>query len=106
MAEPGLTPKSPVREDGPVLVTVEAPRTAKFRAVPMAGAVCAQALLRQPSESSRTAAIKHLTERLRSAIVLHVLSIPEFHEADRGLAMVGIAVVSVRLKGISESSLR
>src|SRR3990170_1725497 len=33
-AVPGLTPTSPVTRDGPVLVTVEAPRTAKVLAAP------------------------------------------------------------------------
>jgi hypothetical protein len=79
MAEPGLTPTSPTMDVGPVLVTAEAPRTAKFRAVPIAGAVCAQALFRHPS---RTAAIKYQKERLPYAIVLHFPSIPEFHDAD------------------------
>ena len=40
---PGLTPKSPVMTVAPVLVTVEAPRTAKLSAEPSGGAVCAQA---------------------------------------------------------------
>ena len=34
MAEPGLTPRSPVTMVAPVLVTVEAPRTAKLAAEP------------------------------------------------------------------------
>ncbi len=34
MAAPGLTPRSPVSTLGPVLVTVEPPRTAKLWAVP------------------------------------------------------------------------
>jgi hypothetical protein len=42
---PGLTPKSPVIIVGPVLVTVEAPRTAKVCAEPNGGAVCAQAMV-------------------------------------------------------------
>lgn len=40
---PGLTPRSPVMTLGPVLVTVEAPRTAKLCAVPKEGAICARA---------------------------------------------------------------
>jgi hypothetical protein len=44
-AVPGLTPKSPVMIVGPVLVTVEAPRTAKPCAEPSGGADCAQARL-------------------------------------------------------------
>jgi hypothetical protein len=42
IALPGLTPKSPVMAVGPVLVTVEAPRTAKLCAGPSDGADCAQ----------------------------------------------------------------
>ena len=34
IAVPGLTPRSPTRVVGPVFVTVEAPKTAKFAAVP------------------------------------------------------------------------
>src|SRR5712664_1484962 len=44
-AVPGLTPKSPVMIVGPVLVTVEAPRTAKLCAEPSGGADCARARL-------------------------------------------------------------
>jgi hypothetical protein len=42
---PGLTPKSPVMIVGPVLVTVEAPRTAKLCAEPSGGVVCVKARL-------------------------------------------------------------
>jgi hypothetical protein len=42
MAVPGLTPKSPVMIVAPVLVTVEAPRTAKVCAEPNGGADCAR----------------------------------------------------------------
>src|SRR5579864_2494758 len=43
IAEPGLTPTSPVITDRPVHVTVEAPRTAKPTAEPRLGAVAANA---------------------------------------------------------------
>jgi hypothetical protein len=42
-AVPGLTPRSPVITLGPVLVTVEAPSTAKLWAIPSDGAVWAAA---------------------------------------------------------------
>jgi hypothetical protein len=69
IAEPGLTPTSPTTDVAPVLVTVEAPKTAKLTAVPIAGAVCAHALFREHTASSRTAAIKRQQERLPFAIV-------------------------------------
>jgi hypothetical protein len=53
-----------MRDVEPVLVTVELPRTAKLRAVPIGGPVCAHALLNEHNEISRTAAIKHEKERL------------------------------------------
>jgi len=62
---PGLTPTSPVTEVEPVLVTADAPKTAKFCAVPIGGAACAHALLRGPMESNRTAAIKYEYEHER-----------------------------------------
>jgi hypothetical protein len=62
----------------PVLVTAEAPRTAKLRAVPIGGAVCAHALPRQHNDSSRTAAVKSRKERLPQTMVLHSPSIHEF----------------------------
>ena len=45
MEVPGLTPKSPATAVGPVLVTVEAPKTAKVCAEPNGGTDCAQAAL-------------------------------------------------------------
>src|ERR1700730_8301618 len=42
---PGLTPTSPVMTVGPVLVTVEAPKTAKLFAEPRGGADCAHTKL-------------------------------------------------------------
>lgn len=42
-ALPGLTPRSPFTTVGPVLVTVEAPSTAKLCAAPNDGAVAARA---------------------------------------------------------------
>lgn len=43
-ALPGLTPRSARIVLGPVLVTVEAPRTAKLDAAPSGGAVCCSGL--------------------------------------------------------------
>jgi len=54
---PGLSPRSPVITDGPVLVTVEEPSTANFCAVPSEGAVWASAGLNRPivrSEANNT----------------------------------------------------
>jgi hypothetical protein len=58
------TPTSPVTVVAPVLVTADAPRTAKLCAVPMEGAVCAHALFREHAASSRATAIEHEKERL------------------------------------------
>jgi len=44
IAVPGLTPRSPVMTVGPVLVTVDAPNTAKLCAVPNDGAIAANAV--------------------------------------------------------------
>src|SRR5665213_3802277 len=90
----------------PVFVTVEAPRTAKLRAVPIGGAVCAHALLRQHDESSRIAAIQSGKERLPQTMVLHSPSIHEFHEAGRSLAVPWTALISLRPQGVSGSSPR
>jgi len=49
-AEPGLTPRFPIMTVGPVLVTVEAPRTAKPCAVPRGGAVAANNLFNETVE--------------------------------------------------------
>ena len=62
-ALPGLTPRSPLRLVAPVLVTVEEARTANVRAVPSAGAVCANTVFSEVVERSRTAAIKHEERR-------------------------------------------
>ena len=50
---PGLSPRSPVMTDGPVLVTVVEPSTAKFWAVPRDGAVCATAALKRHNVRSK-----------------------------------------------------
>src|ERR1700692_2288674 len=78
MAVPGLTPTSPVTTVVPVLVTVEPPRTAKLRAVPIGGAVCAHALFKEHAASSRTAALKHEKERLPFTIVVSFLFVSRF----------------------------
>src|SRR5271170_5623454 len=44
---PGYKPRSPLIVVGPVLVTVEAPRTAKLDTVPSVGAVCANIGLKE-----------------------------------------------------------
>src|SRR6185503_6973109 len=106
MELPGLTPTSPVIDVAPVLVTVEAPRTAKLRAVPIGGAVCAHALSRQHKKSSKTAAIQSGKKRLPLAMVLHSPSIHQFHEAGRSLAMLGPALISPHPQGVSGSSQR
>ena len=49
---PGLTPRSPVTEVGPVLVTVEPARTAKLVAVPRPTGGCA-AFAADPAEQHR-----------------------------------------------------
>ena len=54
IADPGLIPRSPVTTVEPVLVTAEAPRTAKFFAVPSAGGACAMAALKGAAVSSAT----------------------------------------------------
>ena len=50
--EPGYKPKSPVITDGPVLVTVEEPRTAKLCDVPSVGATCADRVWHKAVKSS------------------------------------------------------
>ena len=53
---PGLTPKSPMTTDGPVLVTAAAPRTAKLVAVPSGGAVAAETVSNNAAETIRAIA--------------------------------------------------
>ena len=89
MEVPGLTPASPVMDVNPVLVTAAAPSTAKLRAVPIGGAVCADALLRQHVASSKPAAIKYEKERLSSVIVLQFPPIHKFCETDGSSTMLG-----------------
>ena len=56
---PGLRPRSPVSTVGPVLVTVDAPSTAKFCAVPNGGAICARRDVNDPMETNKTTLIEH-----------------------------------------------
>ena len=60
MAVPGLTPSSPVTTVAPVFVTVAAPRTAKFRAVPSEGSCWADT-----AAAVRTSAV-HVTTMVES----------------------------------------
>src|SRR5450432_1413716 len=69
--EPGLTPRSPVITVGPVFVTVEAPSTAKFPAVPSggawaeAGAAAARRAAMQRATAGRREAAFRLGENCR-----------------------------------------
>jgi hypothetical protein len=73
IAVPGLNPKSPVMTVGPVLVTVEPPRTAKSPAVPrptdgpgtVASAVVA---VKKPAVASITNIGKPFTERIKNIV--------------------------------------
>jgi len=55
MAVPGLTPRSPVMTLGPVLVTVEPPRTAKLWAVPSVDWAQTTATPQRPAANARPA---------------------------------------------------
>jgi len=67
MEVPGLTPRSPLITDGPVLVTVEPARTAKLPAVPRpTGAVAAAA---GPTPTAAIAAIA--TVRASERVISH-----------------------------------
>ncbi len=54
MAVPGLTPRSPLTVEDPVLVTAEPPRTAKLAAVP-SGTVAGPALASRPLTATTSA---------------------------------------------------
>jgi len=64
-AVPGLTPKSPVITDRPVLVTVVAASTAKVEAVPRVGAVVTAKTGRDMANTNATIAIVNTSRLVR-----------------------------------------